>query len=77
MKYFKIKCEKCGNIKKLIFDGSLVSDDVQRDMKISSIFGESWIGTLPPLTDFCYGDCSRPSNFIGGRGCQTLKLTHE
>jgi hypothetical protein len=66
MKYFKIKCNKCGKIERLIFDESSkkISDD--REIKILIINGEKWIdGLIPPLEDFCFGDCSQDLNLIG------------
>lgn len=66
MRYFKIKCGKCGGTKRIIFNESN-DKEIQRDLKIGIINGEEWVDNLPPLTDFCLGDCSGDSNLIGGR----------
>jgi hypothetical protein len=65
MKYFKLKCDKCLKIKRLIFQEKLDSQ-TDREVKLSTIYGESWIdGLIPPLDEFCLGDCDSELNLVG------------
>ncbi len=76
MRYFKIKCSKCGSIQRLVFEESQSPFEkrsshieLDREIKILIINGEKWVdGPIPALEDFCFGDCHPPDsdlNLIG------------